>query len=60
MGNEHDVIRYTKQFLSDLLMEQTSLAGMLQVLDVVESHVKAVRAAMVSAFGVENDNGQTH
>lgn len=53
-----DVRQYTKQFLSDLLMDQKNLAGMLQVLDVVENHVKAVRKALVDAFGVENDNGK--
>lgn len=54
------VTQYTKQFLSDLLLEQKSLSGMLQVLDVVENHVKAVRAALVIAFGVENDNGKVN
>lgn len=55
-GNQQLKIR---TLLSELVLGQSSLVEMLQVLDMVDTHVKAVRQALVQAFGVENDNGQT-
>lgn len=46
-----------KTLLSELLLEQHSLAGMLQVLDCIEECTRAVRDAVLKVFGTDNDNG---
>lgn len=57
MENQRDK---TKAFLSEMLLDQQSLLGMLQVLDMIELHLKMVRQSLIDAFGVDNDNGETH
>lgn len=46
-----------RALMSEMLLRQNTLAAMLQILDMIEDHVKAVRQALLEAFGADNDNG---
>lgn len=47
-----------RELMSEMLLRQNTLAAMLQILDMIEDHVKAVRQALLEAFGADNDNDE--